>query len=460
MAIKGKTKTKKGNFLTIVVLVSLVLLIAAGVYTAIVYFEKSSPSLEFAGANQYLGKKQTFTLSAKDDETGLQRVSISIKQKDKEYILLEKDFPRQSYTGKAGPPAYTDQIEFEYEKSGLENGEAQLIVQVNDFSLRNGFSGNKHEIKKDLIIDTTPPKINLLHAERYIRNGGSGIVIYEVEGDALHHGAEVAGFFHSGHPVGDGRDDVYIAFIALPQSAEEIGAAAVKAEDAAGNSSTYTFSPIFQETKYKDDRINITDNFLSVKIPEFTQHYPDMTGDKREKFLHANRILRQQNNAKISELCKKTHYERLWEDRFLRMAGATMAGYGEYRTYFYNDQKIDNQVHLGVDLASTRRAAVEAANHGIVIFADYLGIYGNMVLVDHGQGVCSLYSHLSKMDVSPGDNVDKGSIIGLTGKTGMAGGDHLHFSMLVNGVFINPKEWWDQRWIEVTIDEPLVDTRF
>ncbi len=152
--------------------------------------------------------------------------------------------------------------------------------------------------------------------------------------------------------------------------------------------------------------------------------------------------------------------ERLWEGKFLRMAGSSRAGFADYRTYFYKSKAIDNQVHLGMDIASTRRAEVKAANRGEVIFADYLGIYGNMVMLDHGQGVFSLYSHLSEINVAPGDKVKQKAVLGLTGTTGMAGGDHLHFSMLVNGIFVMPKEWWDQHWIDVTIAEPITDSKF
>ena len=460
MALTGKTKAKKRNFLTIAIVIIFTILAAAGIYGFIVYFEKTPPSVQFEVSGEYLGKNHIFELAAQDDESGLQEIRMLIKQKEKEHILFEKKFPRLSYTKQAGQATFAMQIPFTYEESALENGEAELVLQVRDFSLRNTFSGNEQEIRKKLIIDTIAPKINIIHAERYISNGGSGIVIYEIEGDVSRHGAEVAGFFHGGHATGDGRDDVYLAYIALPYNAEELGKAAIIAEDAAGNSSNYAFSPIFQEKKNKADRINITDGFLSAKIPEFSQYHPEMTGNMKEKYLHANRILRQQNNAKIAELCNEPHPERLWQDRFLRMAGASMAGFAEYRTYFYQGREIDRQVHLGMDIASTRRAVVEAANSGIVIFADYLGIYGKMILLDHGQGVFSLYSHLSKIDVAVGDRIDKGTAIGLTGKTGMAGGDHLHFSMLINGIFVTPKEWWDQQWIAVTIDDPLVDSRF
>jgi murein DD-endopeptidase MepM/ murein hydrolase activator NlpD len=83
-----------------------------------------------------------------------------------------------------------------------------------------------------------------------------------------------------------------------------------------------------------------------------------------------------------------------------------------------------------------------------VDFADYLGIYGNCVIVDHGMGVQSLYAHLSSFDVKPGDQVEKEQVLGRSGMTGLAGGDHLHFTMLVNGRPVTPVEWWSSQWIE------------
>jgi murein DD-endopeptidase MepM/ murein hydrolase activator NlpD len=185
-----------------------------------------------------------------------------------------------------------------------------------------------------------------------------------------------------------------------------------------------------------------------------------MAGTMVDKYLFTNNEIRIKNNNMISELCGAPHHQRLWEGKFYRMPGSSRAGFADHRTYYYGDKPIDRQVHLGIDLASTRNAEVKAAEGGIVIFADYLGIYGNMVMIDHGQGVFSLYSHLSQIDVVPNDQVDRGSVIGLTGTTGMAGGDHLHFSMLVNGIFVTPKEWWDQNWIDVTIEDPLTESRF
>ena len=155
------------------------------------------------------------------------------------------------------------------------------------------------------------------------------------------------------------------------------------------------------------------------------------------------------------ELCRQPVEKQLWQDRFLRMPGQSMAGFAEQRTYYYKDKAIDQQVHLGMDIASTASVAIKAANRGKVIFADYLGIYGNTIILDHGQGLFSLYSHLSRIETIVDDIVDQGSIIAYSGATGMAGGDHLHFSILISGLFTNPLEWMDQNWIELNIKDIL-----
>jgi murein DD-endopeptidase MepM/ murein hydrolase activator NlpD len=152
----------------------------------------------------------------------------------------------------------------------------------------------------------------------------------------------------------------------------------------------------------------------------------------------------------------KTDAKIYWEGAFLRMPNAApMAGYADHRFYSYNGEVVGETDHLGIDLASLSNAAVPAANSGKVAFAEYTGIYGNTVCIDHGFGVFTLYSHLSQIDVAPGKAVAKGEIIGRTGTTGWAGGDHLHYGMFVDHVFVNPIEWWDESWIKNRITDKL-----
>jgi murein DD-endopeptidase MepM/ murein hydrolase activator NlpD len=112
-------------------------------------------------------------------------------------------------------------------------------------------------------------------------------------------------------------------------------------------------------------------------------------------------------------------------------------------------------VHLGFDLASTAASPLVAANSGKVLHAGWLGIYGNCVIIDHGMGIASLYGHLSSIEAKAGDPVKRGQQIGRSGMTGLAGGDHLHFTMLVQGRAVNPVEWWDSHWIADRIDRKL-----
>jgi murein DD-endopeptidase MepM/ murein hydrolase activator NlpD len=139
----------------------------------------------------------------------------------------------------------------------------------------------------------------------------------------------------------------------------------------------------------------------------------------------------------------------LWKGPFIPLGNAKVESkFADHRTYYYEKKEVDQQVHLGFDLAVTKQIPVLAGNDGKIVYADYLGIYGNCVIIDHGMGVQSLYGHLSSIGVKPGDTVTRGQQIGRSGMTGLAAGDHLHFSILLQGNPVNPVEWWDPHWIE------------
>jgi murein DD-endopeptidase MepM/ murein hydrolase activator NlpD len=124
----------------------------------------------------------------------------------------------------------------------------------------------------------------------------------------------------------------------------------------------------------------------------------------------------------------------------------------------YKGKQVDHQVHLGFDLSDTANAPVHVANDGRVVWADSLGIYGNCVVVDHGYALQSIYGHMNRIDVKVGDMVKKNQSLGVAGATGLAGGVHVHFSMQIDGVQINPVEWWDEHWIHDRILSKLDPT--
>ena len=445
-----------GPILTIFFLI----LAGTGAYAALILFEKESPVITLNETPKYIGHETVLSITVTDQGMGLQNIVATVTQGNTVNDLHSQNFKREGYTGKGGPDIHQRTIVFVPGKIGLADGEATITIEARDFSFKNLFGGNSSQLTRKIIIDTTPPEINLVHNTRNLKPGNSGLVIYRASDDASSHGVIIDDNLHPGFAVDNGRKGTQNAFIALPHDAAAIKKSYLTASDQAGNTVTKPIYINYQAVQENHDQIAISDNFLSRKIPEFEQHYPEMEGDLINKYLYTNREIRAANNRIIHDLCSQSMPERMWSGRFLRMAGATRAKFADRRTYLYKGEPIDHQTHLGMDLASTKHANIKAAGSGKVVYTEYLGIYGKMVILDHGQGLFSLYSHMSSITVNQGNIVEQGTVIGQTGITGMAGGDHLHFSILVNGIFVNPLEWWDPRWINFTIEEPLVDSKF
>ena len=103
---------------------------------------------------------------------------------------------------------------------------------------------------------------------------------------------------------------------------------------------------------------------------------------------------------------------------------------------FFNEQ--ERNPHNGLDIAAPEGTDIRVTADGTVIEAGDFFFSGNMVYVDHGQGLISLYAHLSRIDVKPGDVLRRGDILGAVGQTGRVTGAHLHFAVLANGVLVDP----------------------
>jgi len=179
-------------------------------------------------------------------------------------------------------------------------------------------------------------------------------------------------------------------------------------------------------------------------------------GSTKEIFIKVNKDLRKENEDKIRSITEKSTPAILWHDAFSQLSNSKVeANFADARTYVYNGEAMDTAYHLGYDLSVTKHYPAEAANSGIVAFVGDLGIYGNTVILDHGLGLFTLYSHLSSIDVKVGDQIKQQQIIGKTGQTGFAAGDHLHFGVYLHGVAILPVEWWDQKWINDNVQPKL-----
>ncbi len=455
MGLLSASKSSRAKSGGSAIFIAIFLFIVVVTVALLVYVnEREQPTITPTPLPQLIGPRTDLQFEITDKKSGLRHVQITVIQGGKTVSAVDKIFPRRGWIGQAGPREMVSAVTLDTFKLGLTDGPAELLIQARDFSYWRFGAGNESQVIVPVEFDTKPPKVSRIESPRYIKQGGAGIVLYRISEEVPRHGVNVNDYFHPGFPV-EGKRGVYGAIIALPFDSKKITDAHVVAEDRAGNQGKAPFGMIVRKRALVRDTINIPDSFLDLKIPEFSQYYPEMSGTKVEQYLYVNNTVRKENNSKFRELCSQPLQEKLWKGRFGRMPGASRASFADHRTYMYKGKKIDSQVHLGNDIASVRHAPVKAANRGKVIYADYRGIYGNTVVLDHGTGVFSLYSHMSQIAVAPGEIVKKNAVLGATGKTGMAGGDHLHFSMLVNGIMVDPLEWWDASWLNLHIESYL-----
>jgi murein DD-endopeptidase MepM/ murein hydrolase activator NlpD len=222
------------------------------------------------------------------------------------------------------------------------------------------------------------------------------------------------------------------------------------ARDEAQNEALASFWLKVFPRQFRARQLPLDEGFMNKVVPEImsqTQSLADQ-GDLLKNYLQINRDLRRRNNDDLARLAAASQARFLWSRPFQQLGGSQVeAQFADRRSYVFNGQEVDEQTHLGFDLATTSNAPVSAANDGTVVMAEFFGIYGNTVVLDHGYGLMSLYGHLSRFGVNKGDQVTRGQLLGHTGATGLAGGDHLHFSMLYQDVQVDPREWWDPHWL-------------
>ena len=409
----------------------------------------------------YLNPAREFFLNLSDSESGIRRVWIAIEQNGKESVLRDDLCPLKGGADTAPVHTLTVPVTVDVKKLNIADGNAVLRIMVRDNSWRSWFHGNKAIIEKDIVIDTRPPEIVVLSRDHNLNMGGAGLVIYRLAEPCPVSGAMVGDIFYPGQTGYFSDPRIYFAVIALTHFQGPGTEIFVKAIDQAGNASRTGLPHHIKRKFFKKDAIALTDNFLNQKMSEFDVAVsPDSRNPMLDRFVKVNKDLRESNYQKISSAVASSDNKLYWEGIFTRLPNsAPRAGFADHRSYMYAGKEVDQQDHLGVDLASLQQSPVPAANTGRVVFTDFVGIYGNTVLLDHGFGLFSMYSHLSRLTVKMGQMVSKNDILGYTGSTGMAAGDHLHFSMLVRNTFVNPIEWWDAGWIKNNITDKIKDVQ-
>jgi murein DD-endopeptidase MepM/ murein hydrolase activator NlpD len=433
---------------TLIVSAAGVALIGAGTWLFL-RMEGEPPAISFPAELRVVGKSTPWAFVVADAKSGLREVRAWVRQGEKTTPLFSEDYPGR------GTARREVSLTLVPKTLALADGPATLVVAAQDHSLKR-FKGNSvfHEVP--VVVDTEAPRLEVLSTQYNVNRGGAGVVAYRLSEAAARTGVEAGERFFPGYPEPAGGSGAHVAYFAVPHDAAAGIGFSLTASDAPGNEVRRSVPVRLLEKVFPADTIEVSDRFLAAKIPEFRAADPALPADPVAAFLVVNRDWRARDHARIREACTSSAPARGWDGPFLQMPNTkNMAGWAEARTYKHDGEVIDRQTHLGLDLASTAGAPVPAANAGTAVFAGDLGIYGQAVILDHGQGIFSLYGHLSGIGVKSGQAVARGETVGSSGQTGMAGGDHLHFSVLVSGTFVSPAEWFDAHWIADNVANKL-----
>jgi murein DD-endopeptidase MepM/ murein hydrolase activator NlpD len=403
---------------------------------AVVFTRSATPVIDMPPSITTLGQVTPVTVQVHDPR-GVRKISATVEQNGASFAVGETTQPSKvadsNWTFTAGVKA-TPQ---------LKDGAAKLIVEATS----NDLVGNKARVVRDVTVVTRPPSLSVDADQHYLYLGMADLVTFDVSGGWTAAGVRVGDQTYRSWPMPAGKPGRFSLFAFawnMPPGTAPLVYASVGTGNDVTSPMVFQF-PKKEQPHYTTHDLQVSDAFMQKVVNELD---PNGSGDPVARFVKINSEMRRANNKTLADLRFKTAEKFLWSQPFARQTHSQAeATFADLRNYIYHGKKIDQQVHLGYDLAVTQHVGVEASNDGQIVYAAPLGIYGNCVVVDHGYGLQTIYGHMSQIDVHVGDMVKRGQVMGKSGMTGMAGGDHIHFAMQLDGVQIDPKEWWDPHWI-------------
>jgi murein DD-endopeptidase MepM/ murein hydrolase activator NlpD len=439
------------------------ILVVGGAYIAA--GRTTPPTLVIEGPTTPVGQRGTLEFVAGAPRGHFDRLEATLEQNGKVTPIFNLVQPQQGTVTR---------LDDQHMKFSVPIGKAAIpdlqqgAATVNVIAGRTSFLRLRDvttTASKEIQIRLEPPRVSVLSTKHYLNHGGSEFVIYRATPADVDSGVRVGDIEYRGYPASAAgvptRDPALkVAVFALLHDQALDSKVVLFARDAGGNEAQASFIDQVFEKPFRKSRIPVDDRFLGRVVPEILAQSPEVKVDDPNDllagFLKVNGDLRRINGEKLATLATASAPVMLWKGPFTQLGNSQVeASFADARTYVYQGKDVDQQTHLGFDLAVTARVPILAANAGTVVLAGWFGIYGNCVVIDHGLGVSSLYGHLSSIDVKVGDAVTKGQTLGRSGMTGLAAGDHLHFTMLVGGHPVNPVEWWDAHWMQDRVERKL-----
>ena len=399
-----------------------------------------------------IGPRTIVTVSARAGGRGLGPIRVELVQGGDSLLLEERTHRPPGPWSFGGDPVREVVLETEVGRDRAPNlveglGVVRVTVERPGTLLRRPPS---HVAELSLPVRLRPPALGSLGVTATPTQSGSGVLRYTVGESAVWSGVEVGDYLFPGFPAPGGEVRDRFALFGVPYDSADPAPFRLVARDELGNEASVPFLGEIEPSPLRSSVIRLSEGFMARVVPAIMSRTPNFEdrGSLLDNYLMLNGDLRRRNAERMVEIAAESAPRQLWRGPFRQMRNTqVMDRFATRREYTYEGRVVDTQDHLGFDLASRVQDDIPAANSGVVVLAEYFGIYGNTVIVDHGYGLMTLYSHLSRIDVEVGQEVESGQRLGLSGQTGLAGGDHLHFAVLLGGLPVNPLEWFDALWI-------------
>ena len=424
-----------------IALVVVVVLILAPLITLVLL---SSPTrLQVEPAVKVIGNDTPVHVKMESPH-GVRSLTVTIDQDGKQYSSMPFQAPvrRWFFERHVAPRDLIVNVGKQQDPS-LHDGKARLTVTA----VSNDFRGASASQVFDVDVMTGPPHVVADGVQHYINQGGSEMAVFTPSGAWTEAGVKVGDYAFRSFPLPD-HPGQYFSLFAFSWQLPVSTPVYVYASNPSGALAKATFWYKVFPKQFRKSTIPLESMHMDRIVEQIDPNHK-IPGDSLQRFIYINSEMRKVNNKTLADLRFKTEPRFLWTGAFLPMVDSTVESrFADDRTYTWKGKKVDEQVHLGFDLAKLAHSPIPASNDGKVIWAQDLGIYGNCVVIDHGFGLQTVYGHMSQFLVKEGDLVKKGQVIGKTGSTGLAGGDHLHFTMQVDGVQVNAVEWWDPHWVK------------
>lgn len=396
----------------LIAILIIISLIGLGLYVAPNLLDATPPTLTVDGLEKDKRYRASLTINiaAIDEKPGLGSLTVQVDDAPPTPLRFDEE----------------EVTSWTLQTAALTDGLHTVSVTATDGALRQNHTRRTFPF----YVDNTPPTLYVPPETLHVGQGRTLALLLQAD-EALS-GIEGQLFDKAVTFYPTGSDGFYRSFLGVGVTATPQNySLTVRTKDMVGNETERTFRVHVHKTVFARGG------------------YITLSPKKRQIMM--DRSKSREDNAKRGTAYAQADREpaQLWEGKFIRPTeGRLTSPFGKYREYNTGIRRH----HYGTDIANVVGTPIYASNRGVVSLADRLHIYGNAVILNHGQGVSSSYNHLNEIHVKVGDRVEKGQRVGLMGATGQATGSHLHWGMVVKGVAVAPEEWTERDFSSLAIE--------